>query len=73
MRWKCETVKNWEKVVSQPYETLALRLTIEKIAAIRKCVARRKRQTKECSQIDLGEINETGDLQPDAAEVKQSK
>jgi hypothetical protein len=49
--------------VSQPSETLELRLTDEQIAAIRLHIARRKRLIKECGQIDLGEMNGTEDLQ----------
>lgn len=59
--------------MSQPYETLELRLTDEQIAAIRRRIAQRKRQITECNQIELGEINGTQNLQSAAAEIDQAK
>jgi hypothetical protein len=43
------------------------------MAAIRQRIARRKRQIKECGQIELGEINGLEDLQSAMAEIEQSK
>jgi hypothetical protein len=54
--------------VSQPYETLELRLTDEQIAAIRQRIARRKRQIADCSEVNLGEINGTEDLKSSNSE-----
>ena len=45
--------------MSQPHETLELRLTDEQIAAIRQRIARRKRQILERGEFDLREINGT--------------
>jgi hypothetical protein len=58
--------------VSQPYETLELRLTDGQIAAIRQRIARRKRQIIECGQIDLRGIDGTGDLTTAAPNIKQA-
>jgi hypothetical protein len=65
--------KHWEDSVSQTIEALELRLTDEQMAAIRQRIARRKRQIKECGQIELGEINGLEDLQSAMAEIEQSK
>jgi hypothetical protein len=57
--------------VSQPYETLELRLTDEQIAAIRKRVARRKRKVTECGPIELAEINGTEDLRSSVKDIER--
>jgi hypothetical protein len=52
---------------------LELRLTDEQIAAIRQRIARRKRQIKECGQIELGQVSDTVDLNPAVPERRQAK
>jgi len=48
-----EKYKQSDQVVSQPHETLELRLTDEQIAAIRRRIARRKRKSVEYGRVDL--------------------
>jgi hypothetical protein len=50
-----------------------LRLTDEKIAAIRKRIARRKRTTRERGENDLAEINGTEDSDSYVAEIDEAK
>ncbi len=57
--------------MSQPHETLELRLTDEQIAAIRKRIARRTRQITERGPVELGEIDGADDLKSCTADLDE--